>query len=494
MLRYMLTEGKMEEIINIVRDGAEKTAIWIGSDDMGIPKHLMQGVKQDGIISDGKEIRTWYWDGLCAIDGERYVYFAPCRLRSIYELSTTARKDALTIVRNLAFALRGMKKDFLDLITGVLPLYRIWIYNDTDVLVLPPDLGDVFTIMRTEERKEREVNRIIQGTAERQFLLITEMAELLYYAATGRFPFASDAVRGSGYKEVPLSLYTDSLPEKTEGFINFIFHAKSREMRDIMGNRDDGENLGWFLTRSLSLEWPLENITEEERDRNIGKTESSPEFREFFEKREKITKRNAFWRVKGTLIIVLTIVAISVGGFLWSYIGNLLEPPATKDLEPEGIIEAFYEAQNNCDPEGISTAFKGSDPPQEMEIMNLYVASRTRMAYENFDPLISASEWVEAGKPDIPAMSLIYGAVIDSIEQTGENTWIAEGTWYTPYPYNEGEETTAEEGTLVVYTYDVTQSFTFGWNDRGWWNITDAPIESEKFLGTETVNTYTIER
>ena len=58
MLRYMLTEGKMEEIINIVRDGAEKTAIWIGNDDMGIPKHLMQGVKHDGIISDGKEIRT----------------------------------------------------------------------------------------------------------------------------------------------------------------------------------------------------------------------------------------------------------------------------------------------------------------------------------------------------------------------------------------------------------------------------------------------------
>ncbi|MBO8436390.1 MAG: hypothetical protein IAA97_05380 [Spirochaetes bacterium] len=480
----------MEEIINIVRDGEEKTAIWIGSDDMGLPKHLMQGIKHDGIISDGKEIKPWIWDGLCAIDGQRYVYFAPCRLRSIYELSTSARKDALVIVRNIAFALKGMKKDFLDLITGIFPLYRIWIYNDTDVLIMPPDLGDVFTIMREEKRKEDEVNRIIQGTAEKQFLLITEMAELLYYAATGRFPFSSDAVRGSGYKEVPLSMYTNELPEKTEGLINFIFHAKSREMRDIMGNRDDGENLNWFLTRSLSLEWPLEDITAEERDSNIERAESSAEFKEFFEKRESITKRNAFWRVKGTLIIVISVVVIAVGGFLWSYISNILEPPATKDLDQKGIIEAFYQAQNNCDPEGISTAFKGSDPPQEMEIMNLYVASRTRMAYENFDPLISADEWVENGKPAVPAAHLIYGAVIDTIKQTGENTWSAEGTWYTPYPYNDGEEVTTSEGTMPVYTYDVTQSFTFEWNDRGWWNITDAPIESDEFLGVETVETY----
>ena len=165
-----------EEIIDIIRDGEKKTAIWIGSDDMGIPKHLMQGEKRNGVISDGKTLREWYWDGLCAIDGERYVYFAPCRLRPIYEISTSARKDALTIVRKTAFALQQMKKDFLDLITGIFPLYRIWIYGENDVLIFPPDLGDIFAIMRTDERKEAEVNRIIQSTAEKPFLLITEMA------------------------------------------------------------------------------------------------------------------------------------------------------------------------------------------------------------------------------------------------------------------------------------------------------------------------------
>lgn len=483
----------MEEIINIVRDGQDKTAIWIGSDDFGIPKHLMQGEKQHGVISDGKTLKEWYWDGLCAIDGERYVYFEPCKLRSIYELSTSCRSDALKIVRNTAFALKRMKKDFLDLITGVLPLFRIWIYGDTDVLILPPDLGDVFAIMRTEERKEAEVNRIIQSTAEKPFLLITEMAELLYYAATGRFPFASDTVRGSGYKEVPVSIYA-KLPEKTEGLINFIFHAKSREMRDIMGNRDGGENLDWFLRCSEGLEWPLADMTEEERDKNIERAESSEEYSAFFRTREKINKRNAFWRVKGTIIIVSVIVVLSVGGFLFNYIKHLLEPPLTKDLEPEEIIEAFYEAQSNCEPESLSTALKGCSAPQEMEVTNLFVSTRTRMAYENFDPLINANEWVEEGMPAVPESSTIYGVVLNDITETGENTYLADSTWYTPYPYDENETVQATLTSIPVYVYDIEQSFTFTWNDRGWWNITDTEITDSEFLRTEIVSTYALER
>lgn len=483
----------IKEIIDIIRDGQEKTAIWIGNDDMGIPRHLLQGEKKSGIISDGRTIRPWFWDGLCAIEGERYVYFEPCRIRPIYEISTSARRNAMKIVRNIAFALRDTKKDFLDLITGIFPLYRIWIYGESDVLILPPDLGDIFAVMRSDERKEAEVNWIIQGNAEKPFLLITEMAELLYFAAAGCFPFSSEAARESGYKEMPLSFYA-SLPEKTEGLINFIFHAKSREMRDIMGNRDGGENLNWFLIRSESLEWGLENRTEEERDQAILKAESSEEYKAYFQSREKKAKRNAFWRVKGTIIIVATVLTLSIGGFLWSYIGNLLEPPLTKDLEPEGIIEAFYAAQSDCNPDGLMTALKGFDAPQQMEVMNLYVSTRTRMAYESFDPLVNAAEWVSEGKPEVPETSNIYGVVLEEIEQTGENTYQARGIWYTPFPYNEEETFQTEEGSIPVYLYEITQSFTFTWNDRGWWNITDSEITESSFLGAESVGTYPRQR
>ena len=119
----------MNEVIDIIRDGEKKTAICIGQDDFGLPKHLMQGAKYDGIISDGKTLERWFWDGLCTIEGMRYVYFSPARIRPIYDISTYSRPKALEIVRNLAFALVSADESFLDLITGVLPLYRIWIYE-----------------------------------------------------------------------------------------------------------------------------------------------------------------------------------------------------------------------------------------------------------------------------------------------------------------------------------------------------------------------------
>ncbi len=484
----------MEEIIDIIRDGENKTAIWIGNDDMGIPRHLLQGEKRNGVISDGKTLTPWYWDGLCAIEGERYVYFSPCKLRPVYELAASARSHALEIVRNLAFALSQSKKDFLDLITGIFPLYRIWIYEETSVLILPPDLGDIFAVMRSEERKEAEVNKMIQGNAEKPFLLITEMAELLYFAATGCFPFANDDAREAGFKEIPLSIY-EKVPEKTEGLISFIFHAKNREMRDIMGNRDGGENLSWFLKRTEDLEWNLPDRSDEECRKAIEKAEKSEEYSSFFSAREKKAKRNAFWRVKGTIIIVSTVLVLSIGGFLWSYISNLLEPPLTKDMEPAEIIEFFYDAQSDCNPDALLTAVKGFDPPQQMEVMNLYVTTRTRMAYESFDPLINAAEWVEEGKPDVPESSNIYGVIPESIEKTGENSYEAVGIWYTPFPYDEGTETfVTDAGEIPVYTYEITQSFTFTWNDRGWWNITDSEILDHQFLGAESVKTYALER
>ena len=261
-----------------------------------------------------------------------------------------------------------------------------------------------------------------------------------------------------------------------------------------MGNRDGGENLSWFLKRSEDLEWPLEDITEEERDRNIERTESSPEYEEFFKVREKINKRNAFWRVKGTIIIVVSVAAIAIGGFLFNYISHLLEPPLTRDLEPEGIIEAFYRSQSECEPESLTTALKGCSAPQEMEVTNLFVSTRTRMAYENFDPLINAAEWVEDGMPPVPESSAIYGVVLENITQTGENTYTAESTWYTPYPYDESETVQATLTSIPVYVYDIDQSFTFTWNDRGWWNITDTEITDSKFLRTEIVSTYALER
>ena len=89
-------------IVDIERDGTPVTAIRLGLDEFGVPKHLLQGEKKEGIISDGSSIEPWYWDGFCTIDGWRYVYFGRCRIESIHSIATTHRHDALSIINKIA--------------------------------------------------------------------------------------------------------------------------------------------------------------------------------------------------------------------------------------------------------------------------------------------------------------------------------------------------------------------------------------------------------
>ena len=158
----------------------------------------------EGIISDGSSIEPWYWDGFCTIDGWRYVYLDRCRIESIHSIATTHRHDALSIINKIAYALCHADSSFLDLSNGIFPLYRIYVYDRDSILLLPPDLADVFAMMGSDEDRRHQVTAVIRGNAEQNFMLITEMAELLYYAASGILPFEDQAVRTSGYRTMPI--------------------------------------------------------------------------------------------------------------------------------------------------------------------------------------------------------------------------------------------------------------------------------------------------
>lgn len=480
------------DITTIKAGEHEYSAIIIGDENSEVPMHLMQGERLNGILVDGEEMTPFPWKGVIKDDKNLYVYFEKCNISHIDSISSKSRKNALKLIKSLAYAIERSEKDFLDLESGVFPLYRLFIVDEDKILLLPPDMGNLIAISRIGDLRRRDVLALIKKDTPENFRLIQEMGELLYLAVTGELPFEREEVRTSGFKEIPLSWYKSGLNEKTEGFITFTLDAKNKNMRQICGNLKSNKTLRWFLTRADELEWNLENRDENEK---IAPEEDEKKIDTYFEKAKKETKAKNFWRVKGSIIIACSILLIVVVVIAAYYIKVALTPPLTAGLDQEGVIKAFYERQSSLDSANLDTGIKG-EIPQESEVMNLYVTRQSRMAYEQLNPHVIASDWIDAGKPPIAETAFIYGVVVDEIEQIDEDTFRAKATWYTPYQYerdednNQVDEYTPPEGYTVVYLYSVSEDFDFKWNDRGWWIVTHVEISDYEPLGRELIETF----
>ena len=482
----------MNDIIKEITVGDKPyLGIEIGDDKTGVPKNILQGMRMSGIIVDDHELTPWAWNGVTSVDDRVYVYFDKCNIEGLETISTTNRENALMLIKEIAYGILSADKEFISLEGNVFPLYRIFILDKTKILLLPPDLGNILAISRIGEKRRDEVGNLVKENTLHSFQLILEMVELMYYAATGLFPYSLHEVRSNHFQEIPLDFFNTGLDISTEAFINLILHAGNRKTRDISGNRKAQENLGYFLQEASKLEWNLQSITEEEKDDKVKEVEDSPEFQTFMEKSSKIAKKRDFWRVKGTLITAAAAIAIIIIAVFSSILYNSLKPPVTKDMDQKAMLLHFYESQNNLDSTEMEAGVK-CDIPQATEVMNLFVTRQTRMAYENSNPQINAVDWVNNGKDAIPETSYVYGTVIDRIEIIGDDEWKVTATWYTPYPYEKEKEDADDkiEGKVAVYSYEVTETFHFKWNKRGWWNIDNIEITGYKFLNLEYADTY----
>lgn len=490
----------MERIRNHIIDGVEKTCILLGSEDLQPPKHMMQGEKEPGyILIDGKE-DLWSWEGLCTIKGQRYVYFDKLALEPFDSIAGAHRDKALDFVRDLAGLLLKHGEAFTSPLVGLVTMWRFYIVDGRGILALPPDLGDLVSTYMSEEERFEGHGAYMRSSTEAGFSLIRQMGQLLYYALTGVKPYGNADVRASGFHEVPLSIYREelfpTLDEKTEGFVSFTLHAKEREQRDIMGNRRADENLAWFLDKSSGLSWDVPSFSTEELAAKATAIASTERVQSLMADIAKKAKRRTFWRQRGAMIGAIAVVAVIVAALSADYLVNLLEPPHTRDMDQVQVIEAFYEAQNDLDVDRLEDALKGCDAPQSTEVINLFVSRQTRLAYEMMDPHIEAADWIAQGRPAIPDTAYVYGITDLEITQTAENQYHVTGSYYTPYPYTEEERVPDEEveasGKTLTYVYDMWQDFSFEWNNRGWWNITDVSDIHVTFRGVEWIDTYAV--
>lgn len=467
------------EIFNTSIEGVPSTCLVLGGKDMDLPSYLLQGEKEFGYIYQNGTLRSWLWKGLTIANGKRCLYFDRLPIYSIWDLAGAHQKDALETAKDLCRALPLLDDAFLNVSSGILPLWRMYGIEGGGVLLFPQSLGDLISSCSDENERYANLAAWVHHDIHPAFGLCDQIVQILYMAASGQPPFLSPQSREDSFRAVPLSLMRCSLDEKTVTFIDDTLALGLTRQRDIAGNGPEQRVLGsWMITELQALSWG-ENITTDTKN---------PECVQFLQKQNQRADRRVFWRKKGWLVITIAVAALIVGGFIRNRIKLALTPPYTNGMSDTEIIEEYYTGQTELDVEKMGASLaKHVKNPAEMEVTNLYVTRQTRKAYESMDAVVNVREWIATGKPAITEGANLYGITDVRIKALDSDSYQVESDIWTPYPYEDGNGVPANPGHATVYHYTQTQRFVMTTNKRGWRLIASITNLSYRFVGTEEV-------
>lgn len=475
----------MNKSFSLTIDGTPLSAVTIADQDAQLPSYLVGGEKQPGYLWDGEHLSRWYWKSLSAFEGKRVLTFEPLSITGLSQLSTTLRAEALTLVRRLAEALLHCDAAFLDLSSGIIPLWRLWVTDAGEILIMSQDIGDLFASVRGDEERYLNTACWVHHTVHAPFSLIDQMTSLLYYSAVGTAPFADRNSREDGFRHLPLAMIESGLDGRTVSFIDETLSMSMTKMREASGNKLPHKALTAFLAKSEELVWNLESV---ERVMSKEALLASPKAAEFAERQAKRANAKVFWRKYGWIIITVTLSLALVGSFVVGRIKDALSPPYTAAFSQEEIIEAYYGAQNELDLQSMDAALaRKVKNPSTMEVTNLFVTRQTRQAYESINVQVDPVQWIEEGKPPILEGAFIYGVSDVAIERLDEHSFVARSTYWAPFNY-EGE---TEEGPMAVYAYDMVQRFSIEVGKKGWYEITEISAPEIANMRRVEVPTYT---
>ncbi|MFA6844242.1 MAG: hypothetical protein WCR02_00795 [Sphaerochaetaceae bacterium] len=463
-------------------EGVDSTCITLGGKNTELPSYMMQGEKKCGYIYKEGKLERWLWKGFTLVENKRCLYFDKIDIFSFWEIMDKRRDQGLYLVRELAKALLSLDDKFLDLSSGILPLWRIYGINGGGILIFPQSLCDLIASCANENDRYSNLACWVHHNIQPSFSLCDQMVQLLYSAASSFPPFADANTREDGFRPIPLAYLQTTLDDRMVSFIDGTLRMGLTQQRDIGGNGPSQKALTWFLEQTKTLQWPGILHSDSEGELLHG----------FIQGQKKRAGRRIFWRKKGWIVISILVAVTTVGYFTGTRIKLALTPPYTTGMSDQQIIEEYYTGQNELDIQKMDASLdKHVKSPSELEVTNLFVTRQTRMAYETINTINRADEWVASGEPAIMEGTNVYGVADLSIKQVDTGVYDASSTIYSPYAYEENsEEKKASEGHVLVYQYTQTQRFTFITDKHGWRLIHKIENMSYAFVQCKEIPTY----
>ena len=407
----------------IIVDEKPKLAIRVSSADAVIPRTMLQGKRQPGTLCKDGEVIDWYWQGFTTIGEDRFMYFEPLDLLSSTTLFSLSPAQALGYVLDLARAMEARG------IVRPLSLDAVYLVRTGGILILSDEIQTLQQSQKHDDIRAAWYDDWTHPGLTGVTGVIFYLTGLLYAVLTGRPPLADQGTREDSRRPIPMNLLVSGVDAETASWIDTCLRSTGKRRPADMGS--------WIAHMEQLV---VTDHTEPTPEADIQRTR---QLESYLQSQRRRASRNVFLRRRGSLAAVIAVITIAILAIAGSYIGRALEPPLTVGLTQEEVVESYFDAIGRLDSELLSeTLEKGVKSPLQQTVIYLYVTTKTRQAYEQNDGLISASEWVAQGTPDLPPSTIVFGITDLELRRVDDDT--IEASYRLWLPGTGTEETPSE--------------------------------------------------
>lgn len=410
--------------IKLYRDAKEYTGIKISPGSRpDIWNHRSGSTWDTGWIYRDGEISEWMPEGHVEYQG-RYCIGPGFDGERLSHIIDSNNLDLITIRKAvLACSAINTQKQKIDLFDAA----SIFLLIDGGVLVLSSSLSKKQRLCRTDAELTRDFEKLKHPDLQNEQGLVYSFSLLAYIVLTGRHPFIDNPNKTPFEKknrndEEAEEEIREQIRRREFVRLNLMKPGISEEASAYLDSVLDGSR------EKTSLPELLVNL--QKIDSTPGPPLSSVEIQRreaLAARRERQIRRvrsaRRFFRNYTAHLLIAGIIIIAGSALTINILQKASMPSPTRGLEPEQIVQLFYESMNRLDHDTMEACVSDGAGKNYIEAaVRLTVISRVSAAYSvgGPPPFISAQEWVDSGLPPLKRGQFIFGAADLSLEKTGE--------------------------------------------------------------------------
>jgi serine/threonine protein kinase len=399
---------------------------------------LAQASKENGIILKDDRIDPWKFSGITQHEDEVLIYCPEFEGRCLSDILKLPMLEALGYIRDLASALsllsaKGYPVE--DIHTD-----GIFFLSDGRILFFPTGFLQVLAMNQVKDDRLRFFELYNHPDLKGGDNLSFALGVMVYLLLTGAHPFFADSEEEvhtlmREKSVLPPHLLNPVLrPEVSQAVIDSLSGKVNSEKANPFSLSDWNKYLTLWEGNGIEKEISGEERSLLEKQRSMAEEKSNRSY-----------SRKVFLRKYGRRVTLIAIGTIIAGVLIGSFLSNALAPRSTAGFTPEQVVTTYYTSINSLDHIRMEDCVTGNAGKDEIKaLLNLYVITRVKSAYENDSGFIPADLWVNDGQPELQPGVTVYGVadLYISLEKSGDEEFIFKAEyekWVPATPEDDSE-------------------------------------------------------